>query len=184
VHRHRIAPEIDQILDDARREGQLTVVAGRIRALSGCSSGVELTFSRRGSAGIETLVADRIINCTGPSRTLQAGQSPLIDTLLARGLARSDPLALGLEVTSKGALLATDGTASERIFALGPILKGQLWETTAVRELRVQAHDLAHHLLSLPTVAGVASGRHTGAVLPGKPGRPGSPASGPLEKSA
>jgi uncharacterized NAD(P)/FAD-binding protein YdhS len=184
VHRHRIAPEIDQILNDARREGQLTVIAGRIRALAGCSTGVELTFSRRGSDSIETLVADRIINCTGPSRSLQAGQSQLVDALLARGLARPDQLALGLEVTSDGALRAADGTASQRIFALGPILKGQLWETTAVRELRVQAHDLARHLLCLHAAAGVPPVSHTGAALPGERGRLGGRAASPLEKSA
>jgi uncharacterized NAD(P)/FAD-binding protein YdhS len=188
VHRHRIAPEIDQILEDARREGQLTVIAGRIRALAGCSAGVELGFSRRGSTGIETLVADRVINCTGPSRTLRAGQSPLVDTLLAHGLARPDPLALGLEVTGTGALLAADGTASERIFALGPILKGQLWETTAVRELRVLAHDLARHLLSLslPATAGVPPVTATNTALASERGRRGgrTASASPLEKSA
>ena len=138
VHRHRIAPEIDQIVDEARREGQLTVIAGRVRSLADCGDGAELTLIRRGDSNVETLVAQRIINCTGPARTLRAGRSPLLDALIDRGLGRPDPLALGLDVTESGALIAADGTNSERIFALGPILKGQLWETTAVRELRVQ----------------------------------------------
>jgi uncharacterized NAD(P)/FAD-binding protein YdhS len=34
----------------------------------------------------------------------------------------------------------------QRIFTLGPVLKGQLWESTAVRELRQQAADLARHV--------------------------------------
>jgi uncharacterized NAD(P)/FAD-binding protein YdhS len=148
VHRHRVAPEIDRILDDARREGQLNVIAGRVQSLTACDDGAEATFVRRGVSGPETLRARRIINCTGPSRSLWPGDSRVVDAVIDRGLGRLDPLSLGLEVTGSGALIACDGTVSERIFALGPILRGQLWETTAVRELRVQAFDLARHLLA------------------------------------
>jgi uncharacterized NAD(P)/FAD-binding protein YdhS len=155
VHRHRIAPEIDQVLNDARQQGQLMVITGRVRALAPHGTGVELTFCRRGSGYLESFVADRIINCTGPSRMWRAGHTPLLDALVHRGLARPDPLAIGLEVTESGALTAADGTASEHVYALGPILKGQLWETTAVRELRVQAHDLARHFLAQPAAAGL-----------------------------
>jgi uncharacterized NAD(P)/FAD-binding protein YdhS len=149
VHRHRVAPQIDQVLQDARREGQLTVIAGWVQALAHRDGKAELTLIRRGGADVEMLVAQRIVNCTGPARNLRTGRSPLLDALLDRGLGRTDPLALGLEVTESGALIAADGTTSDRIFALGPILKGQLWETTAVRELRVQALELARHLITL-----------------------------------
>ena len=182
VHRHRIAPEIDQVLEDARRDGQLTVIAGRVRSLAGCGNGVELKLIRRGGSEVETLVAERIINCTGPSRNLRSGRSPLLDALVDRGLGRPDPLALGLEVTESGALIAADGTDSQRIFALGPILKGQLWETTAVRELRVQAHDLARHLAALTTAA--RSVTRVGTLLPNDQVRLGGRTATPLEKSA
>jgi hypothetical protein len=33
------------------------------------------------------------------------------------------------------------------MYAIGPLLKDHLWETTAVRELRVQAAELAHRLV-------------------------------------
>jgi hypothetical protein len=32
---------------------------------------------------------------------------------------------------------------------LGPVIKGSLWETTALPEIRVQARDLAEHLLGI-----------------------------------
>ncbi len=182
VHRHRIAPEIDQILDEARREGQLTVIAGRVRSLADRGDGAELTLVRRGGSEVETLVAQRIINCTGPARTLRAGRSPLVDALLDRGLGRPDPLALGLDVTESGALIAADGTTSEQIFALGPILKGQLWETTAVRELRVQAHELARHLIKLTAQSRPVARAET--VIPHERVRPGGWPTNPLEKSA
>ena len=35
----------------------------------------------------------------------------------------------------------------DRIFAIGPLLKERLWETTAVRELHVQTLELARRLI-------------------------------------
>jgi uncharacterized NAD(P)/FAD-binding protein YdhS len=178
VHRHRVAPEIDQVLEDAKREGQLTVIAGRVRALAAIGDSAELSLTRRGSSEVETLIARRVINCTGPSRSLQAGQSALLDAVLDRGLGRPDPLGLGLDVAETGALVAADGTTSDRVFALGPILKGQLWETTAVRELRVQAHDLARHLIATSSMAARSAPNDRDRDRGGLGGR------NPLEKSA
>jgi len=39
------------------------------------------------------------------------------------------------------------GRVSDRLFTLGPLRKGELWESTAVPELRVQAERLARRLL-------------------------------------
>jgi uncharacterized NAD(P)/FAD-binding protein YdhS len=147
VHRHRVAPEIDEVIQRARREGRLSVLAGRVRAMSAHGSGVNIVVSRRGHPARETLFVRRVINCTGPSRDLKVGFPPLLGAILNRGLARPDPLGLGLEVSENGTLIGSNGRTQNRIFALGPVLKGQLWETTAVRELRQQAADLARHVI-------------------------------------
>ena len=51
-------------------------------------------------------------------------------------------------------LIGRDGREDQRIYAIGPLLKERLWETTAVRELRVQALELARRLQNteLPAV--------------------------------
>ncbi|HWY24061.1 MAG TPA: hypothetical protein VNX47_04035, partial [Nevskia sp.] len=60
-----------------------------------------------------------------------------------------DALGLGLLTDAQGALLDRDGQASTWLYTLGPARKGQLWETTAVPEIRVQAQALARRLLQL-----------------------------------
>jgi uncharacterized NAD(P)/FAD-binding protein YdhS len=149
IHRHRVAPEINAVLEEARREGQLTVLAGRVREVESRGELAFVTLVRRGSSERETLSACRVINCTGPSRNVRDDHSPLVSALIARGLVRPDPLSLGLEVAEGGAVVNAAGAASERLFALGPLLKGQLWESTAVRELRGQAFDLARDLAAI-----------------------------------
>jgi uncharacterized NAD(P)/FAD-binding protein YdhS len=87
-----------------------------------------------------------VINCTGPATNLAAAGEPLVDKLIERGLLTTDALRLGVRVTQDGALIGADGNASRVIFYVGPLLKAQYWEATAVPELRVHAARLAAHL--------------------------------------
>jgi uncharacterized NAD(P)/FAD-binding protein YdhS len=147
VHRHRVAPQIDDQLHEARRARQLVVVAGRILDLARRDGMTAVSFRRRGAAAAETVCVRRVINCTGPSRDIRTSSSDLVQSLLARGIGRPGPLGLGLDVGDSGALISQDGQEQDRICAIGPLLRERLWETTAVRELRTQALDLAHKLL-------------------------------------
>jgi len=45
-----------------------------------------------------------------------------------------------------GALLGSDGVSSNRLFYVGPLLRADYWEATAVGELRMHAERLARHL--------------------------------------
>jgi uncharacterized NAD(P)/FAD-binding protein YdhS len=146
VHRHRVAPEIHRVIESATSAGRFAVIAGRIKSMIEDKHGVQVVVNRRGSEACETLRARRVINCTGPSRDLHVGFPSLVGVLCDRGLGRPDPIGLGLQAGTNAALIGGCSARSKRIFVIGPLLKGELWETTAVRELRVQAADLAHHL--------------------------------------
>ncbi len=150
VHRHRVAPQIDGLLQEARRSGRLVVVAGRVLSMTGKNGMVELSLRRRGAPEAESLVVRRVINCTGPARDVRLGSSSLLRSLIERGIARPGPLALGLDVADSGALIRHDGREHDRLFAIGPLLKERLWETTAVRELRTQTLELARRLAAEP----------------------------------
>ncbi|MDR3638562.1 MAG: FAD/NAD(P)-binding protein [Isosphaeraceae bacterium] len=148
VHRHRVAPAVDGVIQAAQREGRLVVTAGRVVGLKGQGEHVAVTFQRRGDERTESLVVRRVINCTGPARDIRNVPSAVLRSVLARGLGRPGPLALGLDVTETGALVDADGRPQTRVFAIGPLLKERLWESTAVRELRSQARELAQTLLA------------------------------------
>lgn len=55
---------------------------------------------------------------------------------------------LGVHATSEGQIIQKDNTPSSQLFVLGSLLKGKLWESTAVPELRKQSKNLAAILLS------------------------------------
>jgi uncharacterized NAD(P)/FAD-binding protein YdhS len=100
-------------------------------------------------AGPERLSVVHVINCTGPCRDIRQTSSPLLRSLLEDGRARPGPLALGLDADESGALIGVAGRIDDQLFAIGLLLKDLLWETTAIRELRVQAAELARRLVGL-----------------------------------
>jgi uncharacterized NAD(P)/FAD-binding protein YdhS len=73
-------------------------------------------------------------------------ESPLTRSLLAKRLVRADDLGIGLACDPDGALIDAMGNPSRQLFTLGSLRKGELWESTAVPELRVQAERLAARL--------------------------------------
>ena len=87
-----------------------------------------------------------MIDCTGPGADVTQSTDPLMQTLLRAGIARPDPLRLGVDVGPDGAVLTRSGAPSHRLFAIGPLTKGANWEMTAVQELRTQCRDLARVL--------------------------------------
>lgn len=146
VHRHRMAPEIGAAVDGWRDEERLAVAAGRLVSVHGDDGGLSVTWRPRGQeAAVETR-AGRLINCTGPQGDLSRAGEPLLDELLGAGAARTDPLRLGLDVDAEGRLMTSDGRVQTRVYAMGPLLRGLLWESVAVPEIRVQADRLAERL--------------------------------------
>jgi uncharacterized NAD(P)/FAD-binding protein YdhS len=148
VHRHRVAPEIDDLLQARLADNRLVLIAGRLLSVEERGDGLVIGYRRRGDSQNQTLSVRRVINCTGPARDIRLSPSLLLRSILANGLGRPGPLALGLDVTDTGAVIRKDGRVHERLFAIGSLLKDHLWETTAVPELRVQAAELASRILA------------------------------------
>jgi uncharacterized NAD(P)/FAD-binding protein YdhS len=89
------------------------------------------------------MCVQRLINCTGPQTDVTRLSDPLIVQLLASGLARPDPNRLGLHATAAGSLIGRHGMISPGLFGVGPIIRGALWETTSVPDIRNQAERIA-----------------------------------------
>jgi uncharacterized NAD(P)/FAD-binding protein YdhS len=152
VLRHRMAGAVADRLDAARQSGQLRILRGRTvgyRVDRSSDPPVTATIRARGADVLAELRVGRVINCTGVFADFARVPHPLVRQLLDDGVARPDPLRLGLDVTKNGALLNRQGAISRRIFAVGPPTKGAFWEITAVPDIRRQCEVLAWHLAGL-----------------------------------
>jgi uncharacterized NAD(P)/FAD-binding protein YdhS len=146
VTRHRIAPQIHQTVTNAQERGQLQVVKGRITNLEAAGDRVRVTLTEADGSS-RALEGSLVVNCTGPLASFRASPLPLFQNLIARGLVRPDAPDMGIDVAADFAVFDRDGNRSPILFAMGPLAKGTLWETTAVPELRGQAFRVAQTLL-------------------------------------
>jgi uncharacterized NAD(P)/FAD-binding protein YdhS len=140
VHRSRMAPEVAARVRALRRDGRLRVAAGAVDDVRPAGDRIAV------DAGGERVLVDGFVNATGPAWDCRHGDSDLIRALLAAGTVTPGPLGLGLHTTAGGAVIDRDGRASERLFTLGALRRGELWETIAVPELREQATAIAERL--------------------------------------
>ena len=146
VHRHRMAPEIATQIRAMRASGQLEIRAGTIASYHASQEVITVRFRNRGTNVEVRVVGDWLVNCAGPALDFRRVREPLIQSLLARGLVRPEPLGLGLETTGDLQLIGRNGQPNGSLFALGPLTRGTFWETTAVPEIREQGRTLAKRL--------------------------------------
>jgi uncharacterized NAD(P)/FAD-binding protein YdhS len=138
--RHRTAPELGRWLAEHHQQGRLTVRAAAVTEAADTGDAVltGLSDGTRIRAGL-------VVNCTGRASILGAGDDPLVSGLLARGSARRDPLGLGFATHPDGRLVSAGDLP---VWTLGQLRRGELWESTAIPEIRDQAVDIAGSILA------------------------------------
>jgi uncharacterized NAD(P)/FAD-binding protein YdhS len=149
VHRHRVAPEIADLLADMRNDGLVRLHTGTVTRYSESDNKANVHYWDRGTRSKKKLRVNRVINCSGSETDCRRIDESFITSLVVQGFARPDRLFLGVDVDEHGALIDYKGTPSHRLYAIGPVRKGCFWETTAVPEIRVQAAALAEHLADI-----------------------------------
>lgn len=146
VLRHRMAPSSKVRLDALRAEGRLTLTAAEVldaEPLTGGGLRVVLSDGTRREVGW-------VVNCTGPQSDVRQLGDPLLDDLLRprAGVSVASVASGGMGLrTDEGRLVDSSGSTEVPVWTLGALRRGELWESTAVPEIRSQASALATSLL-------------------------------------
>jgi uncharacterized NAD(P)/FAD-binding protein YdhS len=147
VHRHRMAPEVEARITKALADHRLTLMAAKIVEVSPNSTGARVRYRSRGRAEIDTLYVGAVIDCTGIVKDPGATGNPVVRSLFDQGLARADPLQIGLEVVPNCAIVNRNGLPSRRLFAIGPLTRAAFWEIIAIPDIRSQCVELAERMV-------------------------------------
>lgn len=148
--RHRVEPTIATWLDDRVRDGSLQWHAGTVVGAEDAPDAIHLHLSNG-----QTLAATAVINCTGPCNDVTRNDDPFLMNLLAHGIVSAGPLNLGVACEPDGRVVSATGSRPA-VWAIGPMRLGQLWETTAIPEIREQALSVAAAVLNVLPTAPVA----------------------------
>ena len=139
AHRHRMPPITATRLAAVDESGRWVRHTGTVATATatddGATDGVTVTLSD----GTELTVA-AVVNCTGPVGA--PASDPLLHALSQTGLVRPGPSGLGIDTADDGRVV---GVLPPTIpfYAIGTLRRGNLWETTAMPEIREQAYDVA-----------------------------------------
>jgi len=146
-HHHRSPPLSAALVERLHNEGRLRIQAASFKGLEpSTQSGVSIRIRPRGESETRVVHGAALINSSGIEYDWRRVARPLPQQLLARGLVRPGPLALGITAAVDGAVLNAEGQVASRLFAMGPPLRGMWWESTAVTDVALQAKALAARL--------------------------------------
>ena len=145
VHRHRMAPEVEQQIHEALASGQLHIIAAKTLALVPSATLARVTYRRRGSDNTKTLDVAKVAECTGVYTDPLATTNPLLKQLFAQ-VGAAGSVGIGIDVDANCAIVDQAGRASPVLYAVGPLTRAAFWEIMAVPDIRVQCAELAAHL--------------------------------------
>ncbi|QXE09623.1 MULTISPECIES: FAD/NAD(P)-binding protein [Pseudomonas] len=146
-HHHRSPPLSAALVERLHNEGRLRIQAASFKGLEpSTQQGVSIRIRPRGESETRVVHGAALINSSGIEYDWRRVARPLPQQLLARGLVRPGPLALGITAAVDGAVLDAEGQVASRLFGMGPPLRGMWWESTAVTDVALQAKALAARL--------------------------------------
>jgi uncharacterized NAD(P)/FAD-binding protein YdhS len=148
VHRHRLAPDVADLLSRLQSDAVLSVIAGRLLQAEPIAAGYRAVVAKRAGA-TGAFAVDWVVNCAGPEESYERLADPLVQHLFAAGRARPGPLQLGLDVDDRGLLLTRAGLPQRGLYVLGPPTRGRFWEITAAPWIRTRAASMAEHIAAM-----------------------------------
>jgi len=144
--RHRMPPQVMVAMKALEDADRLHRRRGRLQAVDVAGDKLHLDIRRPHGKGVETMDADLVIQTVGLNTDVRRTHHPLIRQLSTNGHVTPDPLGLGVTATTEGRVKHGDHTWPH-FYAIGTLLRGTLWESTAMPEIRQQARNLADRLL-------------------------------------
>ena len=142
--RRRVPPEVEQAVRDMRNRGRLHPMGARIQSIEPRGGRFRVTAWHADEMLVREV--DWLINCTGPRSDVAKIDDPLVRSLLDEGLIRPHATRVGVDATPDGRVIDREGNVRDRLLVAGSFLRGVLYESVSVPELRVQVRAIADRI--------------------------------------
>jgi uncharacterized NAD(P)/FAD-binding protein YdhS len=146
VARHRLPQDIFQQIFNMMDTKQLQIIGGRINDMIEKDGSIEIHYKLRKSKSINIMNVSRVVNCTGPQMNFKEVDDELVTSLVNENLISPIDLKMGIKTSVDGEVINRENGLVKNVYAIGSLLRGVLWESTAVPELRVQAENIAERI--------------------------------------
>ena len=146
VARHRMSLETSNYIYELINFGKIKLLRGKVKEVAEENGYLNITLQIGKKRTAETFKADCLLNCTGPQTDYEKIDNELIKNILQKGIIQTDNIKYGINADLNGAVIDKENKISQKIFTIGPPMKGILWECVAIPEIKIQAHRLAEKL--------------------------------------
>ncbi|WP_411032731.1 FAD/NAD(P)-binding protein [Shinella sp. BYT-45] len=129
VHRFRIAPQVEAVIERRMAAGTLAFHAAAIAGVARAPDGT-VTVDFRPRHGREPFREqfDGVVVTTGPGHASILSSQPFLAGLARAGVLQPDAVGLGIAVDGKSRAIAADGRAEDTFYIAGPLARGTFGE--------------------------------------------------------
>ena len=144
VHRYRIAPQPEAVLQRWRDEGRLEVLPASLIGIVPTPEGIRASLRSRRNGKTTERTVDAVILATGPSHDRLFEASPPLASLAQAGRVQADALGLGLAVDEQSRVIGADGTADPSLWVAGPLARSTFGELMGLPQVLTHAEFVAN----------------------------------------
>lgn len=139
VHRFRIAPQVEHVLDEAIKTGQLSIRAGSVQTAALAEQGFDVCLRDKGNREPSPLQVDAIIVTTGPAHGGILRSQPFLDGLQDAGVLSTCETGLGIACNLNAVARDQRGMAVPGMFIAGPLARGTFGELMGLPQVTEHA---------------------------------------------
>lgn len=139
VHRFRIAPQVEHVLNDAIKAGQLSIRAGSVKSAVLAGQGFEVRLRSPKAHLPSSLYVDAIIVTTGPAHGGILTSQPFLDGLHNAGVLSNCETGLGIACDLNAVARDQHGVAVPGMFIAGPLARGTFGELMGLPQVTEHA---------------------------------------------
>ncbi len=153
VARHRLPMQIHDKIQNYRIKNELEIIAGKIIDANVINDEIKVLYTNRITNENSELIIGKIINCTGPEMNYSKCDNKLLLNCIRKGYIQQEDLNLGINIdVTSFQVKGHNNQIVKNLFTLGSSLRGELWESTSVTDIKIQAESVANIILKNNTI--------------------------------
>lgn len=142
VHRFRIAPQPEAVIERRIADGSLDIVSGRIVGLDAKPEHIGVSWRDRRS-GLTSENFDAVIVTTGPAHESVLQSQSYLAGLAHDGWLVPDAAGLGISCDRQGLAISSQGNATPTLYVAGPLARGTFGELMGLPQVSDYARQIA-----------------------------------------
>jgi uncharacterized NAD(P)/FAD-binding protein YdhS len=151
VHRFRIAPQVEDVVNEAIAEGRLEIKAASVASATRSGEGYKVSLRQRYLRGSPVINVDSIVVTTGPAHGDVLDGQAFLRTLRAEGFLKACPTGLGIACDRQSHAILANGDVSPDILIAGPLARGTFGELMGLPQVTEHAVLVAERVAQLFT---------------------------------